>query len=71
MDTTKTFVEFDTALKIANKMCKPWQYATIVLSLITLGLLYTIITAEVVADSTIEATGITAESLTTDTNIKG
>ena len=65
------YIELETALKIANRMCKPWQYATIVLSLVTLGLLYTIITAEVVADSTVEATGITAESLITDTNIKG
>lgn len=65
------YITLETALKIANKMCKPWQYATIVLSLVTLGLLYTIITAEVDADSTVEATGITAESLITDTNIKG
>lgn len=65
------YIEFETALRIANKMCKPWQYATVVLSFVTLGLLYTIITAEVVADSTVEATGITAESLITDTNIKG
>ena len=65
------YIELETALKIANRMCKPWQYATIVLSLVTLGLLYTTITAEVVADSTVEATGITAESLITDTNIKG
>lgn len=71
MDKQKQYVELDVALRIANKMCKPWQYATVVLSLVTLGLLYTIITAEVVADSTVEATGITAESLITDTNIKG
>lgn len=65
------YIELNTALKIANKMCKPWQYATVVLTIVVAGLLYTIVTAEVTADTNVEAKGITVESLTTDTSIKG
>lgn len=71
MDRTKTYVELDVALRIANKMCKPWQCATTLLALVVAGLLFTIITSDLTADSVLEATNITADTITTDTKVKG
>ena len=71
MDRTKTFVELDMALKIANKMCKPWQCATTLLSIIVAGLLFTIISSEFTSDSVLEAANITADTITTGSKVKG
>lgn len=62
-------IDTETAFKIADRMVKPWQWATLVLSLTVIGLLTTILLSYTDVESSIKASDITAKSLATDTNI--
>lgn len=56
-------VELNTAMTIANRMVKPWQYATMILASVIAGLLYHIITAGTAIDSKVIAEDLTASKL--------
>lgn len=64
-------IDLETAYKIADRMVKPWQWTTLVLSLTVIGLLTTILLSYTDVESSIKASDITAKSLVTDTNIVG
>lgn len=56
-------VDLNTAMTIANKMVKPWQYTTMILSAVIAGLLYHIVTATTVINSDVTAEDVTATKL--------
>lgn len=62
-------VDIDTAYKIADRMVRPWQWATIVLSLTVAGLLYAIISSSLAVDNSVKAEEVTAKSLTTTSKV--
>lgn len=62
-------VDIDTAYKIADRMVRPWQWATIVLSLTVAGLLYTIISSSLDVDNGVKAEEVTAKSFTTTSKV--
>ena len=63
----ETRVELSKAMEIANKMVKPWQWTTIILSGVITVLSVIIILIDVDVDSSVEASKLTAESLVSST----
>ena len=62
-------VDIDTAYKIADRMVRPWQWATVVLSLTVAGLLYIIMSSSLDVDNSVKAEEVTAKSLTTSSKV--
>lgn len=63
----ETRVELSKAMEIANKMVKPWQWTTIILSGVIAVLSVIIILIDADVDSSVEASKLTAESLVSST----
>lgn len=63
----ETRVELSKAMEIANKMVKPWQWTTIILSGVIAVLSVIIILTDTDVDSSVEASKLTAESLVSST----
>lgn len=63
----ETRVELSKAMEIANKMVKPWQWTTIILSGVIAVLFVIIILTDTDVDSSVEASKLTAESLVSST----
>lgn len=63
----ETRVELSKAMEIANKMVKPWQWTTIILSGVIAVLSVIIILTDTDVDGSIEASKLTAESLVSST----
>lgn len=63
----ETRVELSKAMEIANKMVKPWQWTTIILSGVIAVLSVIIILTDTDVDSPVEASKLTAESLVSST----
>lgn len=63
-------ITIEEAYKIGNRMAKPWQWATIVLSATVAGLLYVILTTSVDATTSIQADELVAKHLSTMSEIK-
>lgn len=58
-------IDLDTAYRIGDRMARPWQWATAVLSLTVAGLLYIIMSSSLDVDNSVKAEEVTAKSLTT------
>lgn len=56
-------IDLETAYKIADRMVKPWQWTTLVLSLTVIGLLVYILLSETVAITEINAEDLQAAVL--------
>lgn len=56
-------IDTETAYKIADRMVKPWQWTTLVLSLTVIGLLIYILRSETVAITEITAKDLQAAAL--------
>lgn len=63
-------MDFSEAYKIGDRMAKPWQWATAILSAVVAGLLYVIIASEISVDNSVEASNITADSLITTSKVQ-
>lgn len=63
----ETRVELSKAMEIANKMVKPWQWITIILSGVIAVLSVIIILTDTDVDSSVKASKLTAESLVSST----
>lgn len=63
----ETRVELSKAMEIANKMVKPWQWTTIILSGVIAVLSVIIILIDTDVDNSVEASKLTAESLVSST----
>lgn len=63
----ETRVELSKAMEIANKMVKPWQWTTIILSGVIAVLFVIIILTDTDVGSSVEASKLTAESLVSST----
>lgn len=63
----ETRVELSKAMEIANKMVKPWQWTTIILSGVIAVLSVINILTDTDVDSSVEASKLTAESLVSST----
>lgn len=63
----ETRVELSKAMEIANKMVKPWQWTTIILSGVIAVLSVIIILTDTDVDSSAKASKLTAESLVSST----
>lgn len=63
----ETRVELSKAMEIANKMVKPWQWTTIILSGVIAVLSVIIILTDTDVDSSVKASKLTAESLVSST----
>lgn len=63
-------MDFNEAYKIGDRMAKPWQWATAILSAVVAGLLYVIIASEISVDNSVEASKITADSLITTSKVQ-
>lgn len=62
-------LSIDEAYKIGDRMAKPWQWATIILSAVVAGLLYVIATASLDVDNKLQAEEVVAKSLTTTSTV--
>lgn len=63
-------VDLDTAYKIADRMVRPWQWATLVLSLTVIGLLTYLLLSNTVAIAEINAEDIQAAVLNSTTSLE-
>ena len=63
----ETRVELSKAMEIANKMVKPWQWTTIILSGVIAVLSVIIILTDADVDNSVEASKLTTESLVSST----
>ena len=63
-------IDLDTAYKIADRMVKPWQWATAVLSLTVAGLITYILLSKTVTTAEVNAEDIQASLLSTITSIE-
>ena len=63
-------IDLDTAYKIADRMVRPWQWTTAVLSLTVIGLITYILLSKTVTTAEVNAEDIQASLLSTVTSIK-
>lgn len=63
-------IDLDTAYKIADRMVKPWQWTTAVLSLTVAGLITYILLSKTVTTAEVNAEDIQASLLSTVTSIE-
>ena len=66
----ETLIPLNEAYRIGRCMARGWMIATIILSAITISLIYLIVSSETVAETLVDAKDIVAEMLKSSTIIK-